>query len=303
MKINPRQIEAFRLVFQTGNMTTAAQMMAVTQPAVSRLIRDLEATLELELFTRTGAGLSATADAINFFSEVERSFVGLKQLERAAEAIRQKREGFLHVAATGAFGVLCLPQALTAVRRKCPDLRIRLTVSRSSEILDLVATRRCHLGITALPPNAAGIDHKDLPRMPVVCLLPRDHPLTLREVLSPQDLAGETIYGPPENTRLHHPIAQACSRENVPYSLAGDCTLGASICQFVAVGAGIAILDSLAARSAGLENITLRPFIPRIDWEPKLLFPAGSPQSRPLTMLTREIRRNLDEIGAFAVGG
>ncbi|PVA07425.1 hypothetical protein DC363_06180 [Thalassorhabdomicrobium marinisediminis] len=86
-------------------MTTAAQMMAVTQPAVSRLIRDLEATLELELFTRTGAGLSATADAINFFSEVERSFVGLKQLKRAAQVIRQKREGFLHVAATGAFGV------------------------------------------------------------------------------------------------------------------------------------------------------------------------------------------------------
>lgn len=303
MKINPRQIEAFRLVFQTGNMTTAAQMMAVTQPAVSRLIRDLEATLELELFTRTGAGISATTDAIHFFGEVERSFVGLQQLEHAAQAIRQKREGFLHVAATGAFGTLCLPQALTAVRQKMPDLKIRLTVSRSSEILDLMATRRCHLGITALPPNTAGIDHEDLPKMPIVCLLPRDHPLTLRDTLGPQDLAGETIYGPPENTRLHQQIAQVFALENVPYTLAGDCTLGASICQFVAAGAGVAILDSLAARSAGLEHITLRPLVPKTVWEPKLLLPAGSPQSRSLRLLIREIRRCLDEIGASALPG
>ncbi|MGV0878912.1 LysR family transcriptional regulator [Martelella sp. FLE1502] len=303
MKLNPRQIEAFRLVFQTGNMTTAAQMMAITQPAVSRLIRDLEATLELEFFTRTGAGISATADAINFFGEVERSFVGLQQLEHAAQAIRQKREGLLHVAVTGAFGVLCLPQALASVRTKNPDLRIRLTVSRSSEILDLVATRRCHLGITALPPNVAGIDHEDLPRMPIVCLLPRGHPLTRNEVLRPQDLAGETIYGPPENTRLHQQIAQAFSLENVPYNIVGDCTLGASICQFVASGAGVAILDSLAARSVGLEHIALRPLIPRIDWEPKLLFPAGSPHSHSLSLLMREIRHRLDEIGASAIPG
>lgn len=300
MRLNPRQIEAFRLVFQTGSMTTAGRMMGITQPAVSRLIRDLEAVLELSLFTRSGSGIAVTADAITFFDEVERSFVGLQQLEHAALTIRQKRDGYLHVAATGAFGTLCLPQALAAVREKYPELRIRLTVTRSAEILEMVATRRCHLGITATPWNAAGIDTEDLPPVPIVCLLPPGHRLAAREVLRPQDLAGQVIYGPPENTRLHQQIAQAFAQEGQRYVLAGECTLGASICEFVAIGAGIAMLDGLAARGAGSSRLVLRRFEPHIDWEPKLLFPAGSPRARPLSLLTRVVRAKLEHIG---VGG
>ena len=298
MKINPRQIQAFHLVFQTGSMTTAAQMMAITQPAVSRLIRDLEATLKLMLFIRSGSGISATADAISFYSEVERSFIGLQQLEHAALAIRQKHEGLLHVAATGAFGVLCLPQALALVREQLPDLRIRLTVTRSAEILDLVATRRCHMGITALPPNAAGIDYDELPSVPIVCLLPPGHPLGARKVLRPRDFVGEVLYGPPENTRLHQQIAHSFAQEGVPFDLTGDCTLGASICEFVATGGGVAILDALAARGAGENRVAIRAFAPRTDWEPKLLFPAGSPRSRPLNLAAQAIRAWVNEVRA-----
>lgn len=299
MRINPRQIEAFRLVFQTGSMTTAAQMMSISQPAVSRLIKDLEATLELSLFTRTGTGLSVTSEAISFFSEVERSFVGLQHLEHAALAIRQKREGFLHVASTGAFGTLCLPRALASVKEQSPDLRIRLTVTRSSEILDLVATRRCHLGITALPPHAAGIEYEELPTVPIVCLLPPGHPLSVKRTICPQDLIGESIYGPPENTALHQQIARAFAQKNVPFNLVGDCTLGASICEFVALGAGVCVLDALAARSAGTNRVIMRPFQPRINWEPKLLFPSGSQRSRPLKLITRAVYNWVNENGSL----
>lgn len=298
MKINPRQIEAFRLVFQTGSMTTAAKMMTITQPAVSRLIRDLEASLGLMLFTRSGSGISATADAISFYSEVERSFVGLQHLEHAALAIRHKHEGFLHVAATGAFGVLCLPRVLASVREQSPDLRIRITVTRSAEILDLVATRRCHMGITALPPNAAGIDYDELPSVPIVCILPPNHPLCALRVLRPRDLVGEILYGPPGNTLLHQQIAQAFAQEGVPFDLTGDCTLGASICEFVAAGAGIAVLDALAARGAGEKRVVTRAFAPRTEWEPKLLFPAGSQRSRPLKLVAQATCDWITEIRA-----
>jgi DNA-binding transcriptional LysR family regulator len=47
--LNPRQIEAFRAVMVTGSVKSAATTMHVTQPAVSRLIRDLQLTLKLAL--------------------------------------------------------------------------------------------------------------------------------------------------------------------------------------------------------------------------------------------------------------
>ncbi|MGI6856109.1 LysR family transcriptional regulator [Mesorhizobium sp. 1B3] len=297
MKINLRQIEAFRLVFQTGSMTTAARLMSITQPAVSRLIRDLEETTELALFKRSGSGISASPDAISFFNEVERSFLGLQHLEQTATAIRQQREKFIHVAATGAFAYQCLPHALMKMREKYPGVRTKLTVTRSSEILDMVSTRRCDLGITATPPNPAGIDFEDLPTFPIVCVLPRGHRLSTRSSLSPRDMAGESIFCPPENTRLHQEIARSFELAGAPFNIAGECTLGISICEIVALGAGISILDSLSARGTGHEKVVTRPFEPRLEWEPKLLYPAGSPRSKPLTTLTRAIHSRLDEIG------
>lgn len=55
MRINFRQIEAFRAVLSTGTMTAAADLMGITQPAISRLIRDLEAEIGIALFERAGA--------------------------------------------------------------------------------------------------------------------------------------------------------------------------------------------------------------------------------------------------------
>ncbi|MCD4663185.1 LysR family transcriptional regulator [Agrobacterium sp.] len=52
MEVNPRQVEAFRAVMITGSMTAAADLLRVTQPAVSRLIKDLESDLSFRLFRR-----------------------------------------------------------------------------------------------------------------------------------------------------------------------------------------------------------------------------------------------------------
>jgi len=66
--LNPRQVEAFRTVMLTGSVTSAATMMHVTQPAVSRLIRDLQFTLKLALFDRRGNRLEPTAEAHHLFA-------------------------------------------------------------------------------------------------------------------------------------------------------------------------------------------------------------------------------------------
>ncbi|MGQ3293921.1 MAG: hypothetical protein ACT6U0_17110, partial [Shinella sp.] len=68
----------------------------------------------------------------------------------------------------------------------------------------------------------------------------------------------------------------------------------------VACGAGISILDSLSARGTGHEKTVIRPFEPRLEWQPKLLYPAGSTRSKPLTVLIRAIHARLAEIDGLA---
>ena len=94
-----RQVEAFRAVIISGSMSTAADILGITQPAVSRLIRDLEYETRLDLFERSGGRLVATGDAMALYREVDRSFVGLERIAGLARDLRERRGGSLRVAA------------------------------------------------------------------------------------------------------------------------------------------------------------------------------------------------------------
>ena len=64
LKITFRQIDAFKTVVQTGTVTESARMLGVSQPAVSRLISDLENEVGFKLFERSGRNLKATPEAL-----------------------------------------------------------------------------------------------------------------------------------------------------------------------------------------------------------------------------------------------
>src|SRR6201994_2843499 len=121
-RINSRQVEAFRATMLTGSVTEAAALMKVTQPAVSRLLRDLQALLKMELFERRGTGLVPTAAAMALYTEVERSFVGLERITAAAEEIRYRRIGALKVAALPALVNGYLPRVIGGFLKERPNL-------------------------------------------------------------------------------------------------------------------------------------------------------------------------------------
>ncbi len=75
-----------------GTMTAAAEAIRISQPAVSRLIRDLELELGLALFNRRGNLIELTEQARALLSQVERSFVGLEQIRAFAVGLREGGE-------------------------------------------------------------------------------------------------------------------------------------------------------------------------------------------------------------------
>src|SRR5438270_8190707 len=102
MRINHRQIEAFRAVFQTGSMTAAGALIGVTQPAISRLIRDLEGEIGWSLFDRSAGKLIPTPAAVALFRELQRSYHGLDRVADAAAQLGRRRLARCHLGQTQA---------------------------------------------------------------------------------------------------------------------------------------------------------------------------------------------------------
>lgn len=90
--IQSRQLEAFRAVMLTGGMTMAADLVRITQPAISRLIRGLEDELGLRLFERSGNRLRPTREAGILFGEVSRHFTGIEHINKVATELRESHK-------------------------------------------------------------------------------------------------------------------------------------------------------------------------------------------------------------------
>src|SRR5689334_3193463 len=121
-----RQIECFRAVIVLRSMTRAAEAMSISQPAVSRLMRDMEINLGLSLFRRRKGGLQPTEEALALYAEVERSFVGVGKIERAAIRIRERQAGNLRVCAMPALMHSFLPYVVDQFLRDHSGVAVTL---------------------------------------------------------------------------------------------------------------------------------------------------------------------------------
>ncbi|KRR21485.1 transcriptional regulator [Bradyrhizobium lablabi] len=295
-RINSRQVEAFRAVMLTGSVTEAAKLIAVTQPAVSRLLRDFQALLKMELFERRGTGLVPTAAAIALYTEVERSFVGLERISAAAEEIRGRRTGTLRIAALPALANGYLPRLAGHFLKERPNLNLAFFGVISPIVVDWVLNDQCDVGFAEVPIAHSGLSSLRLPAPARVAVLPAGHRLSAKEVLQPRDFEGETFISLSAGSTGRHLIDQAFNRDDVRRVLRVETALSEIMCGLVSSGLGVAICDPFTAQEFATRSVVVRRFLPRIDFEFAAVFPAQRSPSPVALDLVETMRQALGEL-------
>lgn len=277
--LKSRQIEAFRGVMLSGSATEAANFLGVTQPAISRLLGDLEHQLGLTLFERRGGKLLPTADGISLYREVERSFIGLERIEKTAKDLLERRGGQLRVAALPALATSFLPMVTAQFVQARPAVDITLYGMTSPSVMDWVTTGRCDLGVVHERISHAAITTYDLPAMEAVFVAPLGHPLLEREVVCPRDLHGQEVValGASSSARRKFDAVMVTS-DSVP-RIRTESPLTMIICGMVDAGFGCAVVDPFTASHLPWRNLRSRPFLPAFTFEWSLIVPNFSPVS------------------------
>ena len=191
--LNPRQIEAFRALILTGGVGAAANLLNISQPAVSRMIRDFQQDLGLSLFERRGTRLVPTSDALSLYAEVERAFVGLDRIAKTATELRTRRAGFLRIAALPALANGFLPRFAGQFAAERPKLDLGVSGLVSHAVVAAVAQGQSDLGFAESSLEHAAVQTERMPAAPYVAVLPRGHRLARKKRLHPADFAGESF--------------------------------------------------------------------------------------------------------------
>lgn len=267
LMVKQRQIEAFRAVILTGGITAASELMHVSQPAVSRLISDLQYAFGLRLFERRGSRLVPTFEALSLYREVERFFVGLDRIAQVVADLRAKRAGALRVAALPALASGFLPRFATRFLAERPKLDLALFSMPSRVVLDWVAADQCDIGFTETPIEHPAVTVERLEPATAVAAVPAGHRLARKRRLRPEDFANETFISLGQSTLLRFRIDATFAERHVPRQLRIEAPAAMIACGFVAAGAGLSVIDPFTAAGLASQGVAIRPFEPRIDVE------------------------------------
>lgn len=291
-------LEIFCTLMVAGTMTRTAELLGVTQPAVSIAIAALEREVGFDLFRRGGGRLMPTEEARNLFAHASQSIEVLNRTRLAAKQIRQGRLGALRIAAYPSISISFIPGLLTAFRRSYPEVQIQLITRSSHVIRDLAAARQSEITISELPVAHASMSVETI-RLDCVCMMPLGHPLAAKPVISPRDLDGAAYVSTVREHMLTPQIIAAFHAAGARRTIVAEVEYFISAASMIASGDCVGIIDPITARSfAG--QATFRPLQPQIIYEFGIMTANDTALSIPMRNFLALLRAELEAVRAFS---
>jgi LysR family hca operon transcriptional activator len=189
-----RHLRYFVAVAETESLSLAAKArLHTSQPSLSRQIRDLEKEIGAQLLTRGARGIELTPAGRVFLDHAR---AVLSQVETATEAARRiahpAKPCFVMGFLTG-HELTWLPEALRILRAELPNVDVMISSQYSPLLADGLSKGRIDAAVLRREKGVPGLAFRLLVKEPLTVILPGDHHLAARQVISPGELVGETF--------------------------------------------------------------------------------------------------------------
>jgi len=296
MHLKIRHLEVFSALMQAGSVSSAAQRLNVTQPAVSVALSNLERELGFRLFERSKGFFAPTREAQLLYAEAEQGLSAFSRIERRATEIREGRVGSITIASNGAPAINLMPWLIADFQREYPGIHIDLRVLISRLTASLVSSRQVDIGLIETPVPVAGLE-VELFRLPCVCIMREDDPLAAEAVVTPRLLDGRAVIAITGDHLVDRRLDSALAEAGVTVQRRVSCFYFAIARNLVRNGSGVALVDFVNGRTDLRDGIVSRPFEPRIDFELAMIVPQGHPRDG----VAEKFRLRLRE--SFLAGG
>jgi DNA-binding transcriptional LysR family regulator len=256
--MNERQIEAFRATARLGTVTAAAAALNITQPAVSRLLSNLEARVGIDLFERDRKRLKLTAEGAAFLREVEQHFLGLGRLHAAAQRIAAHGTGSLRLLGIPSITSGVLPRAVKRLLADHPQTIVTIDTDTTDRIAPQIESGAYDVGFSTLPvPSSHAVASRVLHKQPWTCVFPPGDALSKRDRVRLRDLASIPLVGFSPGMSLRSRLEQEFAAAGLEANILINAQTIESICALVSAGCGGAVLHPFADHVADMHG--LRP--------------------------------------------
>ena len=289
-----RHIEVFHAIMQVGTISGAAQVLHISQPAVTKVLQHCELQLGMPLFERVRGKLYPKPEAHRLFIETEKLNRDLLGIRRLAASLKSHAVETIRLVSTPTIAISVLPFAMTAWRRDFPHTRCQLATHHTGEIVNTLRLGEADLALSLQDPRHPGIVAEPIAQGVMTVIAPAGtwHAADCGTPLTAHGLCGELI-GHADNDPLGELVIAACEAQDIHPVFSTVVQTYQIARSLVEAGAGMAVVDPFTAASGAPERLQRRPWAPMIPIQLYLLTASHSP-------LSHGARRLADSIGVAA---
>jgi LysR family hydrogen peroxide-inducible transcriptional activator len=243
--ITLRQLRYFESLARNKHFGRAAEDCAISQPALSMQIRDLEQSLGTTLVERRPNEVVLTDLGLEVARRAEKLLAGASDLVEFARHGNRVLTGPLRIGVIPTIAPYVLPRVLPILQEQYPDLKLELRETQTSILLDELARGSLHVVMLALPINDSEIETFPLFDDPFLLAVPASDPLPKQARVTAHDVAQRRLILLEEGHCLRDQALAYCSMKDATTGL-GASSL-ATVMQMVANGYGVTLLPKIAA--------------------------------------------------------
>lgn len=270
MNVSLRQLRAFLAVAGHRHFRRAAEALHLTQPAVSRLIADLEAELDVRLFDRSTREVVPTEAGRYLEQAVSRVLDELDGVLAHARTQADPLRGRVRIAAVPTLSAGLLPACIARLAHEHPSLEILLRDQNQAQVLDAVRGGEVDFGLTVEPATVEEFDAETILRDPFRLVCRADHPFAARSSVAWKMLAPEPLILLDQASGSRRLIDAAFATRDIAVHVALEVGHPHTAFRMVEAGIGVTVTPAMSL-DALRPGLVARPLTPAVCRDVTLL--------------------------------
>jgi DNA-binding transcriptional LysR family regulator len=199
-----------------------------------------------------------------FYTDVERTFVGLEVLKHSASQIRERGPGIVRIANMPGIGLPIVSRAITAFRHVHPDVAVAAQLMSTAEVWTAVATGQVDIGVAPKEADISGIEYQSFSGDSAMCAMPPHHKLATKDVIAPADLHNVEYIAHTPAARLRRAVADLMEAGGYKFNVVAETPMCMTLLSMVSAGVGVGLVNPMSVEGLGDIDLVLRPFTPAI---------------------------------------
>lgn len=259
-----RVLRYFLEIARAGNMSRAAEALHVSQPTLSKQMKDLEQELGKKLFRRGSTSLSLTDEGMLLRKRAEDI---LDMVDKTADEFRALNDisgGEVHIGCAESYQIKYLAQTIQVFKKKYPLFRYHLTSGNTEQVVERLDRGLIDFAVIAEPPNLSKYNYLEVPGVDLWGLvMKKDDVLAQKKCIRVNDLMGLPLICSAQGMKFD--IARWCGEKVDMLNLSGTVNLAYNGSVFVREGLGYMLMFNHLVDTGSDSDLCFRPLEPPLE--------------------------------------